>query len=1187
MGGLFGGKTQSTTEQRYNAIQLSQSAYGAPVPWCCGTVRGAGFLFWYAHFVATPHTQSSGGKGGGGGGGNTSYTYTADLMMGLCEGPIAGIGNIWASKSQNTLTSLGLTLFTGAGGQATWSYLATNYPSQAVPYDHISYVAAASFSLGNSAGMPNLAYEIQGPLRYSVGGGIIDAEPSAAITDYLTDPNHGANFNYLGTLTGANSFQQWCVANGFFISYIENTQRAASNLLKEVMQITNSDAKVDGSGLLTFVPRADAAVSGNGASYTPNLSPLFSFTDDDYCPRDGEDPVTLTRTPFTQTFNVVNVEIEDRNNQYNRATVPAYDDNDVALNGPRVGQTISLPAIKTLTLGRQVAQQILQRQLYYRIQYQFRVRADYSVLEPMDLVSVTDTVSGTGANNDLCRVLKVTDSENDEIELLVELVPIGPASAPLYNWQASQGWAANHAVAPGSVTNPVVFMAPPTLVSSQGTSELWIAVPGLNNGLWGGCNVWVSFDNVNYEMVDTIYGGARCGTLTSSLASGSDPDNTNTLAVVLSNAGLALSTATNSDADALRTMLWVDGEVVAYGTATLTSTAHYNLTYLRRGKYGSTISSHANGANWVRLDQSILKLQVDGGLYGQTVYFKFQSFNIFLGGLEGLAGLSAFTYTLPVGTSGYNATNLLFLPRVNCVLDGNRIYKGKGDAAFTGSISGSVLTVTAVQYGTLALQQVIVVGGGSYQILSLGTGTGGTGTYNLSASGTVASQPMTSGDWTSDCYSNEGFTSCSVTWRPAQTTLALMFGLSTSPAASSSYTNLNFAIYSTEGGSLQAWESGSQTAVFGAYVAGDTLSIQYDGFWARYYQNGTVLRQVYAPGLTLYADSSFRDYQALATDVKFGPMTTATPVQWKTVGVCTVNDTNAYKQGGSNGWGSDAIYSLVGYGVCHITAKVNVASGTQDWMIGLSTTPTASANYTNANYGWNNSSGSGNQWAIFESGVSTGSLYGAVSTSDVVAITYDGATVTYFLNGVVKRTVSVSGLILYGFCAAYPPNSGLNSLRFGPTANLAVQDTSQIGNNAATDLASTSVGSVTITNLEHSPDGQGFNTLIASVTYTAPYACNVRVTASGNVQYTVGSPAGVFADFRYSIQQDSAYNNPQEWFLGSPSAGGNYANNVTTSRTFSMPAGQTSTFKFMGSKWQSADTVVVNNIELVAEIIKR
>jgi hypothetical protein len=65
---------------------------------------------------------------------------------------------------------------------------------------------------------------------------------------------------------------------------------------------------------------------------------------------------------------------------------------------------------------------------------------------------------------------------------------------------------------------------------------------------------------------------------------------------------------------------------------------------------------------------------------------------------------------------------------------------------FTAYISTTVLSVSAVAKGTLGVGQIIEGAGvipGTY-IISLGTGTGGTGTYNISGAGeTVASKPMT------------------------------------------------------------------------------------------------------------------------------------------------------------------------------------------------------------------------------------------------------------------------------------------------------------------------------------------------------------------------------------------------------------------------------------------------------------
>ena len=88
------------------------------------------------------------------------------------------------------------------------------------------------------------------------------------------------------------------------------------------------------------------------------------------------------------------------------------------------------------------------------------------------------------------------------------------------------------------------------------------------------------------------------------------------------------------------------------------------------------------------------------------------------------------------------------------------VYADAEPVGFTGSTATSILTVTAVDpsMGALAVGQCIVGPGipsGVY-IQSLGTGTGGVGTYNLSASvGTIASQHMAAFSAQTEIYSTK------------------------------------------------------------------------------------------------------------------------------------------------------------------------------------------------------------------------------------------------------------------------------------------------------------------------------------------------------------------------------------------------------------------------------------------------
>lgn len=98
----MGGQTISNSETKIEALKLQSSAYGVTIPMVLGVQRIAGNLLDYLGFKAVPHTTTQGGKGGGVKVQNTSYTYQADVIMGLCHGPIADVPRIWRGKQLYT-----------------------------------------------------------------------------------------------------------------------------------------------------------------------------------------------------------------------------------------------------------------------------------------------------------------------------------------------------------------------------------------------------------------------------------------------------------------------------------------------------------------------------------------------------------------------------------------------------------------------------------------------------------------------------------------------------------------------------------------------------------------------------------------------------------------------------------------------------------------------------------------------------------------------------------------------------------------------------------------------------------------------------------------------------------------------------------------------------------------------------
>src|SRR3954447_18440950 len=225
------------------------------------------------------------------------------------------------------------------------------------------------------------------------------------------------------------------------------------------------------------------------------------------------------------------------------------------------------------------------------------------------------------------------------------IVPIGVGTAFLHPRLATAGSAVDTLGDP-SDTNPPIIFEPPIALSG-GSYEVWLIASGGPD--WGGCQVWISLDNATYALAGTIYRGARQGTLSVGLPSHPDPDYISTLSVDLTQSQGQLLSGTSADADNLVTLCYVEGELISYRTATLTGSCKYDLTYLRRGIYGTTIGVHSAGGSFARFgpsDPSLFRYRYPGNFVGQTIHIKLPAFNMFGQALQDLSGLAADTYTL-------------------------------------------------------------------------------------------------------------------------------------------------------------------------------------------------------------------------------------------------------------------------------------------------------------------------------------------------------------------------------------------------------------------------------------------------------------------------------------------------------------------------------------------------------------
>jgi hypothetical protein len=111
-----------------------------------------------------------------------------------------------------------------------------------------------------------------GPLQYSYLAGVY--------TFNAADIGKTVSIAY-AALGGLTTYQQYCWANGFFISPVYRSLTTGAAALDEIAKLTNSEV-VFSAGALKLVPRGDQTITANGYTYTAPSATVADFTDDQF-----------------------------------------------------------------------------------------------------------------------------------------------------------------------------------------------------------------------------------------------------------------------------------------------------------------------------------------------------------------------------------------------------------------------------------------------------------------------------------------------------------------------------------------------------------------------------------------------------------------------------------------------------------------------------------------------------------------------------------------------------------------------------------------------------------------------------------------------------------------------------------------------------------------------------------------
>jgi hypothetical protein len=165
---LFGGRRESTSEgPRLSNLDVMASTEGAPIPRVYGRARVGGQVIWATNLqeVVNTSTQTSGGKGGPQSSTTaTTYSYFANIAVGLCEAPIGTVLRIWADGKPLDLAGITMRIYRGDETQAPDPLIVAK-DGDVPAYRGLAYVVFEALPLANFGNrIPQLSFEVVRPV---------------------------------------------------------------------------------------------------------------------------------------------------------------------------------------------------------------------------------------------------------------------------------------------------------------------------------------------------------------------------------------------------------------------------------------------------------------------------------------------------------------------------------------------------------------------------------------------------------------------------------------------------------------------------------------------------------------------------------------------------------------------------------------------------------------------------------------------------------------------------------------------------------------------------------------------------------------------------------------------------------------------------------------------------------------
>ena len=622
MGFLFSrGRNTTNRADMIADFQINTASYGEVVPEILGTTRVSGNIIDYEDFTAHEHKSTTRtGKGGGSKHTEITYTYTVAAAIGLCEGPIKGIGKVWRDKEvyQYPNEKIELTLFKGDYGQTPWPYMLSKHPDKALPYSGLAYMAGV-VDLGDRGSLPQYNFEIQGKLLETGDG--VDVNPADYIVHVLQSV--GADV----VIDGIDNFRAYCKAADILISTPPNQKSAkAQQVINDIAEITNS-LVFWSTDRLKIVPLADKPIG----DWTPANQIQYDLTADDFIAGSDGQLILYKRKDSSEAYNEATVEFINRANSYEKETVSFEVVADVQRNGLKPASKKTAHYLYTKARAQYYAEQLAMKRLYAKTQYTFRLDWAFCALEVGDLVTLTD--KSCQLDHQIVVITSVNEAADGQLELTAEGKPAGTYAPAKYNVHENERPFVDYNQEAPSVNDVAIFQT----VGDVGGNQIFVGVNAPSG--WGGCSVWLSDNDQTYQRIGNISQQARMGRTKYGFA-----QNGNFCNVVI-NQGV-LKSGTHIDAERGNTLCWVNGEALSYENVEVHPNNWFTLQGLVRGQYGTNAINHNADERFVRVDEALFRYPYRKEDIGKTIYLKFTSMNLFGSNEQGLDEVQSYQYTI-------------------------------------------------------------------------------------------------------------------------------------------------------------------------------------------------------------------------------------------------------------------------------------------------------------------------------------------------------------------------------------------------------------------------------------------------------------------------------------------------------------------------------------------------------------